>query len=259
MVGRDRRHGRCGPLWDGARAHHGVANWTAALRGCWTRVATSAAAAGGASTTSSGSTWTSSRRSASARTPFPATPYGANSSSTSSASSARRSPTSRQIHFSTAPASKYETFASGLHHQAPRYYAEADGDVGYATPDAVIISTVHQAKGMQWPAVFLPCLRANRFPAQRHRWTRRLPRHPAERDRRRGPLQGDARGRDAAVLRRSDPGQKYLYVDLLAGHEPAATSSRSEFFDHCTRQPLGIDPRSRRAPRTTALEPHAQA
>ncbi len=27
--------------------------------------------------------------------------------------------------------------------------------------------TVHQAKGMQWPAVFIPCLRANRFPSRR--------------------------------------------------------------------------------------------
>ena len=42
----------------------------------------------------------------------------------------------------------------------------ADADVGYASPDAVVISTVHQAKGMQWPAVFVPCLRNNRFPAK---------------------------------------------------------------------------------------------
>ena len=72
------------------------------------------------------------------------------------------------IHFSSAPADKYESFVSWLEHQAPSYYDDLDADVGYAQPDAVTISTVHQAKGMQWPAVFLPCLRANRFPSKRH-------------------------------------------------------------------------------------------
>ena len=52
-----------------------------------------------------------------------------------------------QIHFTTEPKAKYEGFAKWLEHQAPGYYADADGDVGYATPDAVTIATVHQAKG----------------------------------------------------------------------------------------------------------------
>lgn len=73
-----------------------------------------------------------------------------------------------QIHFSSSPADKYQSFAAWLEYQAPEYYADADGDVGYATPDAVTLGTVHQAKGMQWPAVFLPCLRRNRFPSKRH-------------------------------------------------------------------------------------------
>ncbi len=72
-----------------------------------------------------------------------------------------------EIYFSTSPHEKYTTFAKWLRHQAPDYYAESDADVGYATPDAVVLSTVHQAKGMQWPAVFVPCLRKNRFPSQR--------------------------------------------------------------------------------------------
>ena len=73
-----------------------------------------------------------------------------------------------QIHFSSSPADKYQSFAAWLEYQAPEYYADADGDVGDATPDAVTLGTVHQAKGMQWPAVFLPCLRRNRFPSKRH-------------------------------------------------------------------------------------------
>jgi DNA helicase II / ATP-dependent DNA helicase PcrA len=72
-----------------------------------------------------------------------------------------------QICFNTSPAEKYDAFVKWLEHQAPDYYAESDADVGYATPDAVTLSTVHQAKGMQWPAVFLPCLRRNRFPSKR--------------------------------------------------------------------------------------------
>ena len=44
----------------------------------------------------------------------------------------------------------------------------------YANPDAVRIMTVHQAKGMQWPVVFIQALIRNRFPASgmggRSRW-----------------------------------------------------------------------------------------
>lgn len=71
------------------------------------------------------------------------------------------------IHFSSSPEEKYRAFVNWLEHQAPDCHADADADAGYATPDAVTISTVHQAKGMQWPAVFVPCLRKNRFPAKR--------------------------------------------------------------------------------------------
>ena len=72
------------------------------------------------------------------------------------------------IYFASAPQHKYSGFVKWLQNQAPDYYDEADGDVGYGTPDAITISTIHAAKGMQWPVVFLPCLRANRFPAKRH-------------------------------------------------------------------------------------------
>jgi DNA helicase II / ATP-dependent DNA helicase PcrA len=70
------------------------------------------------------------------------------------------------IHFASDPQRKYEGFVRFLTdpRQAPSYYEEADDDSGYATPDAVTITTVHRSKGMQWPAVFIPCLRKNRFP-----------------------------------------------------------------------------------------------
>lgn len=69
-----------------------------------------------------------------------------------------------QIHFNTVPANLYPAFANFLYHQAPDYYPEGWEDAAYARPDAVQVMTVHQAKGMQWPAVFVPCLRQNRFP-----------------------------------------------------------------------------------------------
>ncbi len=72
-----------------------------------------------------------------------------------------------QIHFQSAPAAKYETFANFLEYQAPGYYPEGWQDAGYAQPDAVQVMTVHQAKGMEWPVIFLPFLQANRFPAKR--------------------------------------------------------------------------------------------
>lgn len=72
-----------------------------------------------------------------------------------------------QIHFQTAPQDKYESFANFLQYQAPGYYPEGWQDTGYVRPNAVQVLTVHQAKGMEWPAVFVPCLQRNRFPSRK--------------------------------------------------------------------------------------------
>ncbi|MHB8834323.1 MAG: ATP-dependent helicase [Candidatus Methylomirabilia bacterium] len=72
-----------------------------------------------------------------------------------------------QIHFNTHPSELYPHFAKYLHLQAPDYYPEGWLEEHGLLPDAVQVMTVHQAKGMQWPAVFVPCLRKNRFPARR--------------------------------------------------------------------------------------------
>jgi DNA helicase-2/ATP-dependent DNA helicase PcrA len=71
-----------------------------------------------------------------------------------------------QIHFQSDPQRKYESFADFLQYQAPNYYPEGWQDAGYAPPPAVQVMTVHQAKGMEWPVVFVPCLQRNRFPAK---------------------------------------------------------------------------------------------
>lgn len=72
-----------------------------------------------------------------------------------------------QVHLNRPPIDVYRDFAGFLCFQAPGYYPEGWLDKGAARPDAVQILTVHQAKGMQWPVVFLPCLRRNRFPSRR--------------------------------------------------------------------------------------------
>ena len=71
------------------------------------------------------------------------------------------------IHFHSKPAEKYGSFADFLQHRAEDAYPEGWQDNQYANPDAVRIMTIHQAKGMQWPVVFVPAMLRNRFPAAR--------------------------------------------------------------------------------------------
>jgi DNA helicase-2/ATP-dependent DNA helicase PcrA len=140
-----------------------------------------------------------------------------------------------QIYFNTDPVRKYEAFAGWLEHQAPGYYAESDADVGYASPNAVILTTVHQAKGMQWPVVFVPCLRANRFPAKRQGGLGLFHVIPeaavGDADRYKGTLDDETRLFYVAVTR----SQKYLFVSFSPGSNQLYRR-RSTFFDHCAEQ-----------------------
>lgn len=71
------------------------------------------------------------------------------------------------IHYQSKPVEKYDSFARFLEHRAEDAYPEGWQGNQYANPDAVRIMTVHQAKGMQWPVVFVPALLKNRFPAKK--------------------------------------------------------------------------------------------
>lgn len=140
-----------------------------------------------------------------------------------------------QIHFQSEPARKYEAFVGWLTHQAPHYYAESDADVGYATPDAVTLATVHQAKGLQWPAVFVPALRKNRFPSKRHGGVSVFHVIPdsavPDADRYRGTVADEARLFYVAVTR----AQKYLALSFSPGAS-AMYRGVSDFFRHASRK-----------------------
>lgn len=69
------------------------------------------------------------------------------------------------IHYHSSPSDKYESFANFLEYRAGDAYSEGWQDNQYVTPDAVQIMTVHQAKGKEWPVVFVPALLRNRFPS----------------------------------------------------------------------------------------------
>ncbi|SNQ50991.1 DNA helicase [Frankia canadensis] len=139
-----------------------------------------------------------------------------------------------QIHFQSKPEEKYRAFAKWLQYHAPSYYEESDADVGYASPDAVTIATVHQAKGMQWPAVFIPALRKNRFPSKRQGGVgifHVLPQSAVpDADRYRGTPEDEARLFYVALTR----AQKYLALTYSPGGNKLY-NTRSPFFDLATR------------------------
>lgn len=69
------------------------------------------------------------------------------------------------IHFLSNPQDLFEGFVKFLYYQAEEVYQESPDEQAHAEADAVQVMTVHQAKGMQWPVVFIPALLRNRFPA----------------------------------------------------------------------------------------------
>lgn len=136
------------------------------------------------------------------------------------------------INFSSDPTRKYEGFVKFLtdNRRAPSYYEEADEDAGYATPDAVTITTVHRSKGMQWPAAFVPALRKNRFPLRRMGGLNVFHVIPQEAvphgDRYRGGLSEETRLFYVAVTR----AQKYLYLSWAPIASNQQARNRSDFF-----------------------------
>lgn len=141
------------------------------------------------------------------------------------------------IHFASSPENKYRSFVGFLTFQAPGVYEESDDDAGYLTPDAVVLSTVHRAKGLQWPAVFVPYMRANRFPMKAPGGLQTIP-HVIPVDavpnggRYKTNRADETRLFYVAVTR----AQKYLYVTYGPG-ESKLYKKASDFYLHCTASP----------------------
>lgn len=93
--------------------------------------------------------------------------------------------------------------------------------------DSVVCSTVHAAKGLEWPVVFVPCLSANRFPGfytgDKKTWLIERESFPASRYE--GTIEDEQRLFYVAMTRARD----HLY---LSTHEKVTTKSapRSPFF-----------------------------
>jgi DNA helicase-2/ATP-dependent DNA helicase PcrA len=156
------------------------------------------------------------------------------------------------IHYQSKPVEKYDSFADFLQHRAEDAYPEGWQDNQYANPDAVRIMTIHQAKGMQWPVVFVPALLRNRFPAARIGGRERLAPAAPCRYPRAGALRRHDRGRAAAVLRRDDAQPEVPAPDLGADFRQ----------EQPVRGAIGVLDRHpglevRQAPHTRLLDPEA--
>lgn len=72
-----------------------------------------------------------------------------------------------EINYTLEPKAKLSEFCLFLKNKAPDYYAEGILDNTLTKPDAIPIMTIHQSKGLEFTAVFIPCLNKNFFPAQK--------------------------------------------------------------------------------------------
>lgn len=139
-----------------------------------------------------------------------------------------------EIHFRTEPQGKYTNFVGFLRFQAPNYYPEGGQDAAYAVPDAVRIMTVHQAKGMEFPVVFLPCLQRNRFPSKRqhNRVWNCVPKEAVRNaDRYDGDEEDERRLMYVAITR----AEKHLFCSWAPDPSNRLYKKPSVFFEELTR------------------------
>ena len=136
------------------------------------------------------------------------------------------------IHFQSKPSEKYDSFAGFLQHRAENAYPEGWQDNQYANPDAVRIMTIHQAKGMQWPVVFVPALLKNRFPSKkqsgRNVW-HLIPRAGIKGQTRYEGTVEDERRLFYVAMTRS---QKFLHLTWAPVSSNRLFQKRSQFWDN---------------------------
>jgi DNA helicase II / ATP-dependent DNA helicase PcrA len=70
------------------------------------------------------------------------------------------------VYFTYPPDRKLTTFLNFLHYTASDYYPEGWQNNTFKTPNAVQIMTIYQAKGLEFPVVFVPGLNKNYLPSK---------------------------------------------------------------------------------------------
>jgi len=159
------------------------------------------------------------------------------------------------IHYHSQPKEKYKSFADFLEYRAANAYPEGWQSNQYANPDAVRIMTVHQAKGMQWPVVFVPALIRNRFPTAaqggRNQWHILPPALIPKQTRYRGSVEDERRLFYVALTR----SQKFLHLTYAPVRGNQRFQRVSEFLTdiyrstYVKRRPPDYSARNRCEPR----------
>ncbi|MXY54684.1 MAG: ATP-dependent helicase [Gammaproteobacteria bacterium] len=138
------------------------------------------------------------------------------------------------VHFADQTWSSFHGFAAFLYYDGDDTYGEGSQDTAYVTPDAVQITTVHQAKGREWPVVFLPALLRNRFPSQLRKsglW-QVVPRKAFENADRYDASESDERRLFYVAMTRS---MKFLHMTWAPVPTNQLYKRKSKFWDECLR------------------------
>lgn len=138
------------------------------------------------------------------------------------------------IHFNSDPDSLYKGFEGFLQNQAADYYPEGWEGAGFAAPDAVQVMTVHQAKGMEFPVVFIPNLLRNRFPSKKQggrKWSHVIPPEAVIGAARYEGCEEDERRLFYVALTRS---KKYLFCTWAPETSKGMYAKQSQFVSEMT-------------------------
>lgn len=138
------------------------------------------------------------------------------------------------INFNSDAPSLYQGFAGFLHYHAKDYYPEGWEGAGFAVPDAVQIMTIHQAKGMEFPVVFIPGLLKNRFPSKKQggrKWSHVVPPAAVIGANRYDGCEEDERRLFYVALTRS---KKYLYCTWAPVAAKGLYANPSQFVSEVT-------------------------
>jgi DNA helicase-2/ATP-dependent DNA helicase PcrA len=135
------------------------------------------------------------------------------------------------ICFRTQAEEKFARFASWLRTEAVDAYEQVGDNQARLTPNAVVVGTVHKAKGCEWPAVFVPAMQEGRFPFVQTwpdaKWSL-LPRHLVKGAGRYDGSLADERRLFYVALTRA---QKYLWCSWSPSVSKKHLRSASSFFN----------------------------